>query len=116
MENNNTPTAGNNKVEPAPDPDGEYKEAFEKLPLSRGWNFVNSPTVKRNKTQGKPTLQATDDQDDMNEEEKEKIKQVFAKMRGIMIEKEDFETFQELNSQKWVDPTPDLVEGIFYVN
>ena len=50
MENNNTPTAGNNKVEPAPDPDGEYKEAFEKLPLSRGWNFVNSPTVKRNKT------------------------------------------------------------------
>lgn len=48
--------------------------------------------------------------------QKEAMRRVLGRIKENLEEKEEEIAKRELLNTEWVDPTPDLIEGIFYVN
>ena len=44
------------------------------------------------------------------------MRRVLGRIKENLEEKEEEIAKRELLNTEWVDPTPDLIEGIFYVN
>ena len=51
----------------------------------------------------------------LTEAEKKKLKDIMLFLKAGVVEHQDFEEFNQALTEKWVDPTPNLIEGIFYV-
>ena len=44
------------------------------------------------------------------------MKNVMTRIKDTIEDKEEELAKKELNDNDWIDPTPDLIEGIFHVN